>query len=121
MHIYACLTSVAQLEFNALLQEAATTIQGLERQRQSAMYVLQAARRAGEQAGPQPLETAMLEMELADRLGRLNAMLDQVLHEIEGMAASPRLAPAGRGEPQQRPGYVLPIPTDSPSSERSPW
>lgn len=120
MHTYACLTSVAQLEFNALLQEAATAIQGLERQRQSVMHVLQAARQAGQKAGPQPLEMAMLEMELADRLGRLNAMLDQVLYEIEAAAASPRLVPAGHGEPQQRPGYMLPIPTDSPSSEGSP-
>jgi hypothetical protein len=101
MRTYACLTHIAQYEVDALLQEAAAAIHGLERQRQSAMHDLQAARQAGEQAGPQPLEMAMLEMELADKLGRLNAALDQALCEIERAAAGTRLAPALALPPRQ--------------------
>ncbi len=98
MLTHACLTSIAQLELNALLQEAANAIQGLERQRRSALQAIQAAQRASERTGSQPLETALLEMELVDRLGRLNAALDQVLCKIEGMVATPGLAPVGRRE-----------------------
>ncbi len=92
MQTYACLTRVAQYELDALLQEAAAALQGLERQRRTATHAIQAAREAGEQA-PQALETAMVEVELAATLGRLNAVLDQAQCEVERAAAA-RLAPA---------------------------
>ena len=89
MQIYPCLASVAQLEFDALVQDAHRVIEGLDRQRQSATQAIEATQRASEQAGPQSLETAMVELELVEKLHRLEAALDHVKNEIEAITASP--------------------------------
>ena len=89
MQNYACLASVAQLEFDALVQEAQRAIEGLDRQRQSATQAIKATRQANEENGPQSLETAMVELKLVDDLRRLEAALDHVMDEIQGITASP--------------------------------
>lgn len=86
---YACLASVAQLEFETLVAEAQSAIQGLQRQRQSVMEAIQAVQPAHGHYGPYPLETMALMMALREKLRRLNAALDQVQCELEGTVANP--------------------------------
>ena len=71
MQIYPCLASVAQIEFDALVQDTQRVIEGLDRQRQSATQAIEATRRASEEDESQPLETTMVELELLDKLRRL--------------------------------------------------
>ncbi len=104
MHTLRCLAYVAQLEFNALLQETQRAIQDLARQRQSAAQAIEMAQQANNaRAGPHSAEMVALVMNLLYGLSRLNAALDQVISEIEKAAACPDIArgpgPAGKTRP----------------------
>jgi seryl-tRNA synthetase len=86
---HACLASVARMEFDALVQDTQRAIESLDRQRQSALQAIEVTQRASQQDEPQRLETVIMEMELVDKLRRLEAALDHVKNEIKGVTASP--------------------------------
>ena len=89
MKNYACLASVARMEIDALVQDTQRAIESLDRQRRSALQAIEITQRASEQDKPQQLETVMMEMEFVDKLRRLEAALDHIVGEIEGISGSP--------------------------------
>ncbi len=78
-----CLASIAQHELNALVQDTKDAIGSLKHQRESVMQAIEAARTANEGSGDLPDETNLLVADLLDKLLRLNAVLDQLMHETE--------------------------------------
>jgi len=79
------LVSVARHELNALVQDTKKAIGGLKHQRESVMQAIQAVQRVGENPAAPPDDTDMLLIGLLEKLNRLNAILDQVMHEAEQM------------------------------------
>ncbi len=88
MHTHRCLASIAELEFNALVQDTKSALDGLQRQRESAAKALEMAQHANERSGQQCGETDAPVASLLDRLHRLNAALDQLKREIEQLEAT---------------------------------
>jgi hypothetical protein len=83
MHTHCYLASIAKLEFDALVRDTERAISSLEGQRESAMQAIEAVRQANENPGHLSDETRGLVAGLLDRLGRLNATLDEVVNQIE--------------------------------------
>jgi hypothetical protein len=77
------IVSVAQHEFNALVQDTKSAIDGLQRQRDSVVQAIEAAQQPNERPGPVLDEKVAQVMRLVDHLHRLNVVLDQVMCEVE--------------------------------------
>lgn len=82
MQPHDLLTSVAQIEYDALVQDAEQAVKGLKRQRQSVVDAIRAAQATNEDHNPPPDANLVLVTELQERLRRLNAALDLVTEEI---------------------------------------
>jgi len=83
MHTNYCLASIAQLEFDALVQDTERAIKGLNNQRESVMQAIDAIQQSDQNPDTASDKTMGLVTRLLDKLGRLNAVLDQVMCEIE--------------------------------------
>jgi hypothetical protein len=83
MHTHNYLASIAQLEFDALVQDTERAIQGLRCQRESVVQAIEAVQKSNQNPGQLPDETLGLVARLRDKLGRLDAALDHVISEIE--------------------------------------
>lgn len=88
MNMGCCLADVARRELRVLTQETKAAIHNLERQRASVIQAIQAAQEANDAPGEGPEGTDLLIMRLADRVHRLEHVLNQVAHEIEQLEAN---------------------------------
>jgi hypothetical protein len=88
MHVHLCLASVAQLELNALVQDAKDAVDGLKRQRESVLQALETTQQARGRPSQPPDETDMRVTRLLESLHRLTVALDQVMREIEQIESS---------------------------------
>lgn len=83
MHTHYYLASIAELELDALVRDTERAIKGLQCQRESVMQAIEAVQQARQNPGEVSDEMLGLVTGLVDRLGRLDAVLDQVMYEIE--------------------------------------
>ena len=85
MLMYPSLASVAQLELNALLEETKCAIGSLSRQRESVLQAINTARQA-KGANSYLLDETDLQLSyLMHRLNRLEAALQRVNLELDGL------------------------------------
>ena len=90
--MYPSLASVAQLELNALLEETKCAIGSLSRQRESVLQAINTARQA-KGANSYLLDETDLQLSyLMHRLNRLEAALQRVNLELDGLETTPALA-----------------------------
>jgi prefoldin subunit 5 len=89
--MYPSLASVAQLELNALLEETKRAIDSLSRQRVSVSQAIDTARQAKGTDSYVLDETDMQLSYLVHRLNRLEAALEQVNLELDGVETRPAL------------------------------
>jgi hypothetical protein len=113
MDVFRSLASVAQFEFDALVQETKGVVNGLRRQRESVVQAIERAHAANERADDLPDEEALRLVELLVRLQRLNAALDQVTWEVEQIETASISAGA-------EPFIVVPLILTQLASEDSP-
>lgn len=83
MHTHYYLASIAQLEFDALVQDTERAIKGLNNQRESVMQAIEAIQELDQNPNTAIDEMKGVITRLLDKLGRLNSALDQVMREIE--------------------------------------
>jgi hypothetical protein len=83
MHTHRCLASTAQLEFNALVQDTKSAVDGLKRQRESVLQALETTQQACGKPSQPPDETDVRIVRILESLHRLTVALDQVMHEVE--------------------------------------
>ena len=83
MHTHYYLASIAQLELDVLVQDTERAIKSLKSQRESVMQAIEAVQQSDQNPATVTDETMGLVARLLDKLGRLNAALDQVMCEIE--------------------------------------
>jgi hypothetical protein len=89
--MYPSLASVAQLELNALLEETKRAIDSLSRQRVSVSQAIDTARQAKGTDSYVLDETDMQLSYLVHRLNRLEAALERVNLELDGVETRPAL------------------------------
>ena len=111
MHTHSCMAGIAELELNALLQDTRSALEGLQRQRESAVKALEMAQRAKECPGQPSGETDTQVTSLIVRLRHLNTALDLLEREIELLEETPVL-------PDTQPFIVLPLPITQPSNDK---
>jgi hypothetical protein len=70
MRSHDLLTSVAQIEYDALVHDAEQAVKGLKRQRQSVVDAIKAAQATHESHSPRPDENLVLVTGLQERLRR---------------------------------------------------
>lgn len=87
--MHRSLASVAELEFNTLVQDTKSAVGGLKRQRESVAQAISAAQQANGRSECLSGETAIQLAHLLDRLNRLEATLDQVICEVEVVETAP--------------------------------
>jgi hypothetical protein len=93
--MYPSLASVAQLELNALLEETKRAVDSLSRQRVSVSQAIDTARQSKEADSYVLDETDMQLSYLVHRLNRLEAALERVNLELDGVETRPAL-PGGQ-------------------------
>lgn len=113
MHTHRCLASIAELEFNALVQDTKSALHSLQRQRESVTRALEMAQYANERSDLPRDETDAQVASLQDRLHHLNAALDLLKREVELLEDTSVL-------PDTEPFIVLPLPITQPSNDNHP-
>jgi hypothetical protein len=92
MHTHHCLASIAELELNALVQDAKIAVGGLQRQRESVAQAIESIQVATKHSGQPPDEVLEQAGRLVEALNCLEAALDQVMLEIKQVEKTPLAA-----------------------------
>jgi hypothetical protein len=83
-----CLTDVARCELEMLIRDTKAAIDGLDRQRESALQAIETAQAAKGCPSDLPEEADLLIMEMLGHVRHLGHMLDKTMREIERMELS---------------------------------
>jgi len=113
MHTHSCLASIAELELNTLLQDTRNALDGLQRQRESAVKALEMAQHSKKCPGISSDETDAQVTSLVVRLHHLDTALDLLKREIELIEDTPVL-------PDTELFIVLPLPITQASKNNHP-
>jgi len=101
------LAEVARYEFDTLIQEVKSAVEGLERQRTSAIQAIEAAQKADEDPAQPADEVNWLVMTLLDSMDCLNDMLEYVMRGVEQIEENQCLR--GNDQPVSWPLWLEPV------------
>jgi hypothetical protein len=107
------LASIAQFEFIALLQDTKNAVDSLRLQRESVKQAIERVQEANGHADRLPDDMVIQVIGLMDQLRRLNAALERLVGEVEGIQAI-------QSSPTPEPFLILTIPLAPVSSEDQP-